>query len=162
MVSTSAIPDRLVDKGGGGYPFNDGFTNLFLNSKDSAQREHVASASRIPVKMERASTSTSDVSVVPCKVSMPNTKERRRLGEIAVLPSHTPGNPGLVPLPTPHHKSITPVPLPEIETANTNSERDSTTPPTRSGMRYTSDSQSSTSGKGARRTGNTRRRGIRR
>ena len=54
-----AIPTVLliIDKGGAGYSLNDGFPNLSLNSKDPAQLEHTASASK-------ASTTTSDVSVV--------------------------------------------------------------------------------------------------
>ena len=77
------IPGRPVDNGGASYPLNESFANLSLNSEDPAQREHAASTSRVPVKMERASTSTSGVSVVvPCtKVSMPDmrdpTKSRR-------------------------------------------------------------------------------------
>ena len=54
---TFTIPDRPVDKGGAGHPLNEGFADLFLNSKDLAQREHVTLTSRVPVKMER-STST--------------------------------------------------------------------------------------------------------
>ena len=80
--SSFAAVDRLVDKGGICHPLSEGLMNLSLDGGDLAQYDPAlgASASRVPVerpRMERASTSTSGVSVVvPCKkTSTPDMRE---------------------------------------------------------------------------------------
>ena len=83
--SSSAVLDRLVDKGGVSYPLGEGLANLSLDNEDPAKRDLAFGlpTSRVPVerpRMERASTSTSGVSVlVPCKkVSVPDMREAER------------------------------------------------------------------------------------
>ena len=98
--ASSSLPDRLIiDRGWAGYPPSDGFANISLSSKDPAQLEWTASASRVLVKMDRASTVSSDVSVVVLyKVPVPAMRETANSGVVVLLPSHRPPqNPCLVP-----------------------------------------------------------------
>ena len=76
--------------------FNDGFANLSLDNGDQARHNPTLGTStpRIPVerpRMERASTSTSGVSVVvPCrKVSTPDTATKTGKDGLATLASST-------------------------------------------------------------------------
>ena len=55
---------------------NEGFANLSLNSKDPTQREHTASTSRVPVKMERSP-------LIPCVVD-PSFQFRHRRSELRI------------------------------------------------------------------------------
>ena len=135
------IPDRLVDKGGAFPPLN--FANLSLYGEDLTQPEHTVSTLRVPAKMERTSRSTSGI--IPYKVSIPDTRETTRPGEIVLLPSrHPPRNSGLIPLPLPHHGSTPPPPVESI-TGDQDREYEDSTTPARSGTRCTSNGQSSTS-----------------
>jgi hypothetical protein len=80
--SSFAALDQLVDKGGIGHPSSKGLANLSLDGRDPARYDPALGAptSRVLAerpRMERASTSTSGVSVVvPCKkMSTPDLRE---------------------------------------------------------------------------------------
>ena len=83
VSSSFAALNRLADKGGADHPLSEGLANLSFDGGDLVHHDPAvpdASTSRILVerpRMERASTSTSGVSVVvPCKkISTPDMRE---------------------------------------------------------------------------------------
>lgn len=82
VPSSFAVLNRMADKGGADHPLSEGLANLSFDGGDPTQRDPVpgASTSRVLMerpRMERASTSTSGVSVVvPCKkISTPDMRD---------------------------------------------------------------------------------------
>ena len=116
-----AILDFPVGRGGVGCPPNGGFADLSQGNKVQDQCEHSTLVSRAPVRMKRASTSTSGVSlVVPREVLMTNMEKtiRAKRDSLAILAPST-LEPRFGPLTPPYRGSTPLIRLPGIRATDT-------------------------------------------